>query len=215
MNGSEKITELIESKFAQPRRLTLNLALPFTDREFDIGGTMLGIWDSPGAADTIQVRFNEQSAAQIPMKRQKVIATPFNKVFITVPPGLAGNMEILYGSGGMENFRMYPNVAEQAGAIDQIRDELTGDMVHENYGQVAIGLAFVLVLTANANRKDAIVQAKLGNAGIVYLGFDNTVAANNCFVELESGDAWSFDDYRGDVYAIASAAAQNVNYGEW
>ena len=211
MNGMEKIAEMIENRIAQPRRLTLNLAIPFTDRQFDIGGTTFGIWDSPNASDTIQVRFNEQSADQIPMRRQKVITAPFNKVFITVPAGLAGNMIILYGSGTIEFFRLYPSDTD---AMAQLVDELRGDIVPEGYGTDVIGMAAVVVLVANANRKGFDLQAGLGNAGNIYIGFDNAVTAANCTAALVAGQYYSRSDYRGALFAIASAAGQLLNNSE-
>lgn len=211
MNESERIAELIESRAAQPKRLTLNLALAFTDREFGIGGTILGIWDSPNAGDTIQIRFNEVSADQISMRRQKVIVTPFNKVFITVPAGLAGNMEILYGSGTINYFTMYPNDAEGTGAIVA---ELQGDLLPEDYGTDVIAMAAVVVYAANANRKGFDLQAGLGNTGNIYIGFDNGVLANNAVASLVAGQSYSRDDYRGPLWAIASAAGQLLNRSE-
>ena len=212
MIEDKTIAEMIESRIAQPRLLRLNLAIPFTDRQFDIGGTIIGIWDSPGANDTVLIKFNEQSADPIPMKRQKVIVAPFNKIFITVQaaPG-AGNMEILYGSGTINFFRMYPNDAD---AMAQMIDEQQGDMVPEGYGTPVIGMAAVLVLAANANRKGFDLQAGLGNAGNVYIGFDITVTAANAVASLVAGQSFSRNDYRGDLYAIASAAGQLLNNGE-
>jgi len=214
MNNNQTIADLIQNQIAQPKRLTINLAMPFTDREFSIGGTMIGIWDSPNAGDTIQIRFNQQSANQIPMKRQKVLVVPFDKLYITVPAGLTGNMEILYGSGTIAYFRMYPNVAEQAETMDQIRDELRGDLVPENYGTAVIGMVAVVVLAANANRKGFDLQAGLGNAGNIYIGFTNAVTAANCTAALVAGQSYSRSDYRGPLYAIASAAGQLLNNGE-
>jgi hypothetical protein len=208
------IAKLIEQNIGQPKRLTLNLALPITDKQFDIGGTMIGIWDSPNANDTIQIRFNELSANQIPMKRQKVIVCPFDKVYITVPVGLAGNMEILYGSGTIEYFRMYPNVAEQAVVMDQIRDELRGDLDGAAYKTIVVGMAAVNVFIAWADRKGYEIQAGLGNTGNIYLGFNVAVTANNCFAALVAGQSHSRNDYRGTMYAIASAAGQILNVGE-
>lgn len=214
MNEETTIPELIESGIAQPRRLTLNLALAFTDRQFDIGGTIIGIWDSPNANDTIQIRFNEVSADQIPMKRQKVIATPFSQVFITVPAGLTGNMEILYGSGTIKNFRMYPNEAEGSLTMEEIRDELMGDLLPEDYGTATIGMAAVQVYAASATRKGFDLQAGLGNAGNVYIGFDNGVLANNAVASLVAGQSYSRSDYRGPLFAIASAVGQLLNHSE-
>lgn len=214
MNRNEEITELIENRIAQPRKLTLNLALAVTDRELGIGGTVFGIWASPNANDTIQVRFNEVSADQIPMKRQKVIATPFNKVFITVPAGLAGNMIILYGSGTMSFFNIFPNEAEGSVVMDEIRDQLTGDLIPEDYATAVIGLAAVEVYPVNANRKGFDLQAGLGNAGNVYIGFSNGVLANNAVASLVAGQSYSRNDYRGPLWAIASAGGQLLNHSE-
>lgn len=205
------IAEIIKSRKAQPHLLTLNLAIPFTDREFNIGGTIIGIWDSPNPADTIQIRFNEVSADLIPMKRQKVIVTPFDKIFITVPAGLAGNMEIIYGSGTITLFRMYPNDAETSG---DVIDELRGDLVAENYGTAVIGMAAVAVCAARADRKGFDLQAGLGNAGNIYIGFDNTVTAANAVASLVAGQSYSRSDYRGALFAIASAAGQLLNNSE-
>jgi len=208
------VPEMIENRIAQPRRITLNLALPFADRQFDIGGTIIGIWDSPNANDTVQIRFNEVSADQIPMKRNKVIATPFNKIFITVPAGLVGNMEILYGAGTINYFRMYPNEAEGSVVMEQIRDELMGDLLPEDYGTDVIGLAAAQVYPASATRKGFDLQAGLGNAGNVYIGFDNGVLANNAAASLVAGQSYSRNDYRGPLFAIASAAGQLLNHSE-
>lgn len=204
------ISDLVKNRIGQPKKLTLNLALAFTDREFNIGGTIIGIWDSPNAADTIQVRFNEVSADQIPMKRQKVIVTPFDKIYITVPAGLAGNMDILYGSGTISYFRMYPN----ADAMAQVVAELQGDLVAEGYGTAVIGMVAAVVYAANANRKGFDLQAGLGNAGNVYIGFDNTVTAANAVASLVAGQSYSRNDYRGPLFAIASAAGQLLNRSE-
>lgn len=210
MNENERISELIENKIAQPRRLTLNLALPITDREFHIGGTMIGIWDSPNATDTIQVRFNEVSADQIPMKCQKAIVTPFNKVFITVPAGLTGNMEILYGSGTINYFRMYPNVAEGAAVLEAIRDELQGDL-DGDFATYAVGIVQVFIRGVTPTRKGIDLQAALGNTGNIYIGFTAGVTAVNCAAALVAGQSWSRNDYRGEIRAIASAAGQFLN----
>ena len=214
MNENERIADLIRKRIAQPRRLTLNLANAFTDREFGIGGTILGIWDSPNAGDTVLVKFNEDSADPIPMKRQKVIVAPFDKVFITVPAGLTGNMEILYGSGTINYFRMYPNVAEQSEVLEDILAELQGDLLPQDYGTATIGMAAVQVYPASATRKGFDLQAGLGNAGNIYIGFDNVVVANHAVASLVAGGSYSRNDYRGPLWANASAVGQLLNHSE-
>ncbi len=102
-------------------------------------------------------------------------------------------------------------------SLDLILGELRGDMAHESGGVEEIvgnGVA-VQMIASNVDRKGCIIQSKSANAGIVYLYFDNTVATNKWFAELQPGQAFSVDNYRGDIYAIASIAGQLVGYGEW
>lgn len=216
MNNSEK-TKLIEQGTGQPKLLTVNLALAINDQETNIGGTVFGCWDAPGATDLVYIRFNDRSATQIPFKRGKVLRSIFSKLYITVPAGLTGNMEFVYGTGPIEFFDVAPNIGEAAQVLEQIRDELHGDMLPEGYGRVAVGLAAVPVVAANANRKGGVIQSSLGNApaSIIYLGFSNLVSAINNFAELAPGMSWNIDDYPGIVWAISSMAAQAINQGEW
>lgn len=218
IDEGKKIAELIGTGIAQPKLISLNLALPIVDRVFHITGTTIGIWDAPNAVDLIYIRFNERSAQAIPMRQQKVLVVPFNKVFITVPGGLAGNMEILYGSGTQEFFRMYPNVAKATSILEQVRDELRGDLVYKTFASVGVGVAAVEVLPANQYRKGLIVQADPLNPNPIYLGFTALVNVGNCFVELTAlgvTEAFKITDFRGSIWAISNLAGQSVNTGEW
>jgi len=216
---SQNIQKLVMAGIGQPKRLTLNLALPFTEREFTISGTQFGVWYSPLATDEIQVRFNESRAEQILFRRTMILAVPFTKVYITVPAGMTGNMTLLYGHGSMDLFRIFPSVPEPFTAMETvltaIRDEQQGDILPEGYGIQAVGLAAVQVIPANANRKGCNIQARWDNGGIVYLGFDNGVGPADwqACLSAEAGFVW--DDYRGPIFAEASIAAQEVGWGEW
>jgi hypothetical protein len=98
-----------------------------------------------------------------------------------------------------------------------IRDELRGDVAPENWGtEKTVGnAAAVEMINTNADRKGCIIQSKAVNTGIVYIGFDNTVATNKWIAELSAGMSITFDDYRGDLWARADAAGQLVGWGEW
>lgn len=211
------LSTYIQSGIGQPRRLTLDLSIPLVNQKFAISGTQFGVWSAPLQTDEIQVRFNENQAVTIPFQRGRVLAVPFNKVFITVPAGLAGNMDILYGHGSMDLFRIFPNAfdVDLTAVLTDTLNELQGDTAEEGYGETAVGLAAVQVIALNADRKGCVIQAKHDNAGVVYVGFDNTVGAANYAVCLEAGEAYTWDDYRGDIYAEASIAGQNVGWGEW
>lgn len=95
--------------------------------------------------------------------------------------------------------------------------ELQGDLTPETVGtEKTVGaVAAALILAANASRKACCLQAKSTNTGKVYIGFDNTVTSTKWVAELQKGMAFCVDDYRGDIYAIATAAGQLVGYGEW
>ncbi len=211
------IADYIQQGIGQPRRLTLDLSIPLANQQFSISGTQFGVWSAPLQTDEIQVRFNQNQAVQIPFQRGRVLAVPFNKVFITVPAGLAGNMDILYGHGSMDLFRIFPNAfdVDLTAVLTDTLNELQGDTAEEGYGEQAVGVAAVNVIPLNADRKGCVVQSKWDNAGHIYIGFGNAVTAANWAVHLSAGEAYTFDDYRGDVYAIASIAAQNVGWGEW
>ena len=94
-------------------------------------------------------------------------------------------------------------------------NELQGDLVPENWGaDTAVGLAAVQLFAANAARKSVLIQSEMSNTGIIYIGYDNTVANNKKICALLPGGAWSADDYRGPVFAIASLAAPVVSKSE-
>jgi len=84
---------------------------------------------------------------------------------------------------------------------------------------MTVGVAAVELLAANANRKACWIDSDPDNTGNIYLGFDNTVTTraggNNWFKCLTPGMGWGVDDYRGAIYAIATAANQYAGVGEW
>lgn len=213
------IADYIQQGIGQPRKLTLDLSVALTNHRFAISGTQLGVWHSPLATDEIQVRFNQNQAVEIPFRRGRVLAVPFNKVFITVPAGGTGNMDILYGHGAMDLFRIFPAIPEPFTSMETIlgdmRGELEGDILPEGYGIQAVGVAAVEVIPANADRKGCSIQARWDNAGIIYVGFDNTVGPANYKDNLSAEGGYTWDDYRGPVWAEASVAAQEVGWGEW
>ena len=210
------LQDYIGQGIGQPRRLTLDLSIPLNNQKFSISGTQFGVWAAPLQTDEIQVRFNKNQGHTIPFQRGRVLAVPFNKVFITVPAGLTGNMDILYGHGAMDLFRIFPNIFDQdiTNVLTAIQNELRGDTAEEGYGQTAVGVAAVQVIAANADRKSCSIQAKWDNGGIIYVGYDNTVTANNWAYNFAASEGHDWDDYRGPIYAIGSMAGLNVGWGE-
>jgi len=216
---SYNIAEYIQQGIGQPRKLTLDLSVAITNHRFAISGTQFGVWASPLSTDEIQVRFNANQAVMIPFRQGRVLAVPFNKVFITVPAGMAGNMDILYGHGAMDLFRIFPAIPAPFTSMETILNgvlaELQGETTSIGYGETAVGLAAVLLMAGNTNRKGCVIQAKWDNTGIIYLGFSNAVTGANWAVCLAAGEAYTWDNYRGNIYGIASVAAQNIGFGQW
>jgi len=228
MSDKMTIEQLVKDNRGQAFSLTLRAAEVLNEEEINISGRVFGIWNapSPGTWPAIQfilVRFNRRDADPIRFTRGQVLAVPFNKIYVTKAAWAVGlgDMEILYGPDAFEVLRIYPNPPESGLAdiltsLTAILGEVQGPQVPIAYGQTAVGLAAVQIFAANANRHGLIIQAPSTNgANFIYLGFTNAVVAANCFVQLAAGASWTCDDYRGDVYAIASLAAQAVNRGDW
>ena len=100
-------------------------------------------------------------------------------------------------------------------SLAEILAEMTGVSSGEIWGtEKNIGVAQSQVMALNAARHSGVVQAKSTNVGIIYIGYDNTVATDKWIAELKAGQSYSFDDWLGAIHAIASAADQLLGYGE-
>lgn len=106
-------------------------------------------------------------------------------------------------------------VAGVEAAVAAVEAELQGDTTHQGFDEVAVGLEAVPVVALNAARKGCSVQSHPTNGGLVYLGFDDTVGPTKYAAVLSGGDAYSWDNYRGVIYAESDTADQKVGYGEW
>lgn len=78
------------------------------------------------------------------------------------------------------------------------------------YGKTAVGVAAVLVAPALATRQSVTISADKANTGVIYVGSDNALTAANGGAELAAGEVITIDRSTGDVWCIASVAAQNV-----
>lgn len=104
-----------------------------------------------------------------------------------------------------------PTLANLADILEELRGLSTGEV----WGtEKTVGVAAVVVMAANAARHSGKVQAKSTNGGIIYIGYDNTVLTTKWIAELQAGQSYSFDDWLGTIYAIATVADQKLGYGE-
>ena len=100
-------------------------------------------------------------------------------------------------------------------ALADILAELRGLSSGEIWGtEKTIGVAQSQVMAANISRHSGSVQAKSTNTGIIYIGYDDSVLSTKWIAELQPGQSYAVDDWRGTIHAIATLAGQLLGYGE-
>ena len=216
----ENIREVQRRAAAIPHRLDINLSVALTNQPYDVSGNMFYIFEAPDESSYIDVRVNDTRESAIRLRVQSGLLTPFKRLYITTPVGQAGTITCIYGTEAPELLQVIDNRSAGIAGVGGLLDELRGDVTPESVGaEVTVGAAAVVALAANADRKGCWLHADINNAGTIYLGFDNTVttAAGGAiwFACLSAGQGWGVNDYRGDIYAIATAAGQLLGTGEW
>ena len=209
-----QLDEVHKMGLAPVREIVIDLTEVMPDREFNLAGNFFYIKDAPGLTEYIGVKVNSSGLPAVSWSKQTGFIQPFNRLYITTPAGQAGTMKILIASEAPTLFNVLDHRSAISDAIQGVLDELRGDVTPENWGQKTIGVAQSEVLAANADRKSFSIQAKSTNTGIVYVGFDNTVASTKWWSELQAGQPCGSDNYRGPVHAIATLAGQLIGIGE-
>ncbi len=199
---------------APARQIDIDLGEVKPDREFNISGNFFYIKDAPGLTEYIDVKVNSSGRPAVSWSKQTGFIQPFNRLYITTPAGQAGTMKILIASEAPTLFNILDHRSAISLVMQDVLNELQGDVTPENWNQATIGVAQSEVLAANADRKSFSIQAKSTNAGIVYVGFDNTVTSTKWWAELQPGQSCDGDDYRGPLHAIATVAGQLIGYAE-
>ncbi len=216
MSFSEQIELVRSTDIGVPRRLDIDLSVAAVDYEYAIAANVFYVIEAPDGSMYIDVRFNKLNQAQHRLHRQVGLMTPMHTVFITTPAGQVGTMTIIYGTEAPGLLRVIDNRSATSLDMAQVRAEMQGDVVPEDWGtEITVGGAAAEILDANVDRKGCIIQAKSTNSGIVYIGFSNAVDTDEWVAELQPGMSFTVDDYRGPLWAIGSAAAQLVGWGEW
>ncbi len=217
MQFSEKIEIVRKASMGVPKIINIDLGAAIDDQPYDIAGNVFYVYQAPSESEYVGIRVNETREPSINYGVHTGLVTPFYRLYVTTPEGQAGNLQIIYGTEAPGMMEILDHRSTTVAGVGGIQDELRGDLTPENFGleQTIGNAAAVNVITANAGRKAAIIQAKSINTGIVYIGFDNTVATNLWVAQLQAGMSFSIDDYRGDLYARADAVGQLVGWGEW
>lgn len=216
---AEKISYVRRGPVGVPKMFTIDLGTPLVDQVYGVAGNMFRIWSAPDESSYVTIKINEPGEPAIPYQVHTGTKTPFDKLLITTPAGQAGDMQIIYGTEAPDLLEMIDDRSTTVAGVGGVLDELRGDLVHEAFIGIAIGAApgATLIAAARGDRKSMIVQALSSNTGNVFLGYLDTVTVGGApgvwFAELQPGQAWGVDDYRGPVYGIATAA-QVVGTGE-
>lgn len=199
-----------------PRTFDIDLSIALTDQRYDIGGNLFYILLGPDSTSYIDVKFNALDSSRVRCTQQVGLLTPFRTLYITTPAGQTGTFTILTGIEAPDFLEVIDNRGATSLDMSQIRAELQGDTTMETFGaEITVGTTAVQILAANVDRKSCIVQARSNNVGTIYLGADNTVGPNRWFAELEAGQSFSIDDYRGAIWAESNLISQYVGYGEF
>lgn len=217
LDFTEKIEFVKQRSMGVPKMFNIDLSIAATDQVYNLAGNFFFIWGAPDESSYISIKVNETRENAIPFSVHTGAETPFYRLFITTPGGQSGTMQIIYATEAPEFLRLIDNRSTTVAGVGGILDELRGDLVPERWGlEVTVGNAVaVQMLPAYAFRKACIIQAKSTNAGIVYLGFDNTVTTTTWVAELQAGMSFTVDNYRGPIWARATMAGQLASYGEW
>jgi len=212
----EKIEAVKQMSMGVPKIFNIDLSIVETDREYHIAGNIFYVYSAPNESNYIDIKVNETREPAIRYTVHTGLETPYYRLYITTPAGQVGTLQIIYGTEAPELLRILDNRSITIAGVGGVLGELQGDITPENWGaEIAVGnAAAALILAANVARKSCIIQAKSTNAGLIYIGYDNTVATNKWIAELQAGVPFETDDYRGPLYAIASIAGQLVGYGE-
>ena len=220
---AQKIDYVRHGPVGVPKMFAIDLGVAIVDHPFNLSGNMFRIWSAPDESSYITIKVNQSSEPAVPYQVHTGARTPFDKLLITTPAGQAGEMLIIYGTEAPDMLEMIDDRSTTVAGVSGVLDELRGDIVAKNFIGIDITAApgATLIMAARANRKGGSIQAISTNTGSVFLGFADTVTVGGVpgapgiwWLELQTAMGITFDDYRGPIYGIATAA-QVVGTGEW
>jgi hypothetical protein len=81
-----------------------------------------------------------------------------------------------------------------------------------SHAAVSIGTSAAVIRVAKSGRKSIVIQNAHASQDL-YVGTTSSVTTANG-VKIPAGQSFSFDDYNGALYGIASGAATDVRYFE-
>lgn len=216
----DKLFELIEQGqlLTEPVVKRLYLDTAKSNEFYSLAGNYFYIVDAAVSSNWIKVKFNRAENDMIKFEKGFGLRRPFLRFWVTSDAQASGWVDILIGQISPQLLEIDDNRTAliQQQTLEEIRDELRGNTTPQVWGtEKTVGLSAVSIIALNTSRRGFCVQAKASNTGKIYIGFNNTVTATKWIAELQAGQAFMLDDYRGDIYAISDTAGQLLGWGEW
>lgn len=207
----QRLANQVTSGWDNYKHVRIDLSTARADEPFGFVGEFLYIEQSSSSLAVAKIKFNRSNNPALDLEKHIKVETLFIEVFITNEALDHEWLDLVFGI----NFKYYRErePATEISILEEIRDELQGDVTHIVFGCVPVGVGVVAILGANPDRKGLDLQAALSNVGIIYIGYDPTVTAVNTLAALAPGMSFTRNNYRGEIYAIASVAAQLLNVG--
>lgn len=204
-----------QSSIGTPKKLRIDLSVAHDDLRLPLTGNFFYFIMTNSTGDYCDIKVNEQREPAFSYYRGMGLLTPFYNLYISNPAQPNAWVEILYGTQAPDFLQVIDNRGAIIPSLDSIVNEIQGDLAAEGYNRVAVGAAAGQIVALNAARKSLIIQHDpVTGVGVVYLGYDNTVLATKAICALRPGDTYSLDDCRTAIFAIRSAGATNIFYGE-
>ncbi|MBA7495374.1 hypothetical protein ES702_05956 [subsurface metagenome] len=222
LSFDETIEYLRKSSIGTPKRINIDLSVAHTDQELGVAGNFIYIIDATTFENnSVDLKLNEQREPAFTYYKMMGILSPFEKFYYSNAAQVGGWITIMYGTLAPTFLNIIDNRSpgyDFLNAINTVLDEqLRGDTLPDAWNRYAVTNAAggVEIWPVNLTRRELLINADSTNTGLIYVGFDNTVAATKAIAALAAGQSLGLEAYRGIIRCIASAAGQFIFGGEW
>jgi len=194
------------------KKWPINLAVAGT-QTIDIAGNFVYAIDATGATANVNIQFSkrEDDMDKYNLVKSLGIIYPFDKIICSWDAQAGANITLWVGNQSPNFLQVIDNRSAAASDtyLAQLVDKIGGATTPATWAaEIDIDVASEKVLSLNANRKSAILQADVDNTSFITIGFDNTVSDTKYVIKLEAGDIFVFSDYLGELWAYGGAANQ-------
>lgn len=213
----EQVIEKIhKNELADAVVYTLPLDNARSNFQVSMMGNFIACVNGTNAATSVSIEFNKQLSGAITFTQGLAIARPFDTFFVTHSAQPGESLTFLISSYAPELFGIQDNRSNtlQAQYLAEISEQLVGLTTElTNPDDLTITTSRSVALAAGMPTA-CILFADLSNTDVIYIGNSN-VSATRKIITLQPGDAFSVDDYKGVLYAVAASGSQKLSVGSW